>query len=169
MSMSCSNLRTASTTILAKNSAWDEINFEAIAVAAQRSNIWRRSLHYQSISVIGLVTWLKEEFLFPPKKSNTYASFFVWMLTAISLTFCLARAQALRSPLMIRVGWTPSSMNFLASVSNSPAKITTLVVPSPTCSQFDAQQKNDFFGIDKNSCNVLQRANLFVLGLGNID
>ena len=33
---------------------------------------------------------------------------------------------------MMTLGWTPSSTNGLHCLRNSPAKMTTLVVPSPT-------------------------------------
>ena len=49
-----------------------------------------------------------------------------------SLTRLVAKSHASLKLLMIFIGCTPSSTYPLASLSNSPAMITTVVVPSPT-------------------------------------
>jgi len=51
---------------------------------------------------------------------------------ASSLILALANSQAARKPRTMILGWTPSSTKLLDSLSSSPAKMTTLVVPSPT-------------------------------------
>lgn len=59
-----------------------------------------------------------------------------------SLTFCTASCPACLKLRIKLWGCTPSSTKGLLSRRNSPAKITTVVVPSPTCIPAAASYKN---------------------------
>mmetsp|Transcript_14037 Transcript_14037/g.36043 ORF Transcript_14037/g.36043 Transcript_14037/m.36043 type:complete len:291 (-) Transcript_14037:99-971(-) len=109
-SISGSRVATASTTILEKNSFSPLTSLELRLVEA----------HFCSRS---LRSW------------TSLAA----MDTASSLTWLAAMSAACRKALMMLRGCTPSSMKGLASLRNSPASSTTVVVPSPTSESCDSE------------------------------
>mmetsp|Transcript_10696 Transcript_10696/g.21700 ORF Transcript_10696/g.21700 Transcript_10696/m.21700 type:complete len:206 (-) Transcript_10696:289-906(-) len=101
---------TASTTILAKKSLCPETSLEFRDVAADFSSMSRR-----------------------------LAASLASRWTASSSSFSIASLLAVRNAFTIVCGCTPSSMYGLHSRRNSPARSTTLVVPSPTSASCDME------------------------------
>mmetsp|Transcript_10541 Transcript_10541/g.38224 ORF Transcript_10541/g.38224 Transcript_10541/m.38224 type:complete len:271 (-) Transcript_10541:53-865(-) len=67
------------------------------------------------------------------------------METLISRTLSTAMRAAARNHLMMFCGCTPSSTNGFASRRNSPARMTTVVVPSPTSESCDFAMSTRLF------------------------
>mmetsp|Transcript_5567 Transcript_5567/g.14422 ORF Transcript_5567/g.14422 Transcript_5567/m.14422 type:complete len:259 (+) Transcript_5567:1000-1776(+) len=108
--VSWSSVDTASTTMRAKKSFSPAMSFEFREVIA---HLWRTS----SFSV-------------EPISS---------MVVLMSRMVSVAMRHALRKAVTTLCGWTPSSMKGFASLRSSPARTTTVVVPSPTSESWERE------------------------------
>lgn len=95
---------------------------------------WKGGLHGQGRDGSTSLLFMAVEAHFR-RRSLVSSSSFPAMLTARALTLATASCPACLKARMMTCGCTPSSTKGLHSFRNSPARMTTVVVPSPTCAQ----------------------------------